>query len=414
MKIVTCPGCGADLELPPGPGGGRVVCPYCEREFAPGGAHGPTRGASSRRSAGRSAGRRRGREYDDEDEDEYERPGRRRKMDATPIIVAIVAVVVLGGGLLFFMTKGKERGARIERERVAAMGTKTTAYFRPPNPLQVQGNAYEFYCDYQLNEKITFRKLDYNAHVSYSDSTGVKDQPLYSETYSIKGEITAEQIVAKEGDVATHEGRYEIRSFRLGSRDFVPDPVWVDARFRTDEFGKAVPGSFERIGGAQLPEWPALLPERGYDIMDGRAHRQGDRWGKEKLSEKVYSQLRIDGVNLKSIPLIEGGRQGGWFISGGSPIKTSRGNWEKRQAFLKLSLHAVENRRLENGRYKGVPADISVAVRWRGGGMYELGKRMISHVKGMSVTLEVVIKTRDTWHHWLSSEYVDAQILKDS
>ena len=40
--------------------------------------------------------------------------------------------------------------------------------------------------------------------------------------------------------------------------------------------------------------------------MDGKAHRQGEFWGKDQLSDKVYAQLRIDGVNLKSIPLVDG------------------------------------------------------------------------------------------------------------
>jgi len=312
------------------------------------------------------------------------------------------------------MTKGKEREARLERERIARMGSKTEAYFPPPNPFPISGNAYEFFCDYQPGEKITFKQMDYNSHVSYSDSTGVADKTLYSETYSIRGGITNEKIIAREGDIATHEGRYDINSFRLGNRDFVTDPVSVDARFKTDAQGRMVPGSFERIAGAQLDAWPALIGERGFEIMDGKAHRQGEFWGKERLTDKVYSQLTIAGVNLQSIPLIEGGRHGGWYIRGGAPIKTSRGNWEKRQAHLELGLNAVENRRLEKGTYKGEPAIISVAVQWRGGGMYELGKRMISNVKTMSVTMEVVIKTRESWYHWISSEHIDAQIFKDS
>jgi len=410
MKIVTCPGCGADLEIPPGSGGGRVVCPYCEVEFAPGAVRGPVRGGGSRHSTSR----RRGRDYDDGYEEDDGRRGYRKKTDPTPIIISIIAVLVLGGALLFFMTKGKERDARIERDRIARMGSKTEAYFRPPNAFPITGNAYEFFCDYQPNEKITFKRMDYNSQVSYSDSTGVKDKELYSETYSVHGEITNEQIIAREGNIVTHEGRYEIKSFRLGKRDLVPDPVSVDARFQTDARGRAVPGSFERLAGAQLDAWPPLLGERGFGIMDGNAHRQGEFWGKEQLSDKVYSQIRIEGVDLKSIPLLDGGRQGGWYIRGGAPIKTSRGNWEKRQAHLELGLNAVENRRLKGGRYRGETADITVAVQWRAGGMYELGKRMVSHVKSLSVTMEVVIKTRDSWYHWFSSEHVDAQIFKDS
>ena len=98
MKIARCPGCGDDLELPPG--GGRVVCPYCETEFSPSAAAMPARGAgTSRRGGGRSRG---GRGGYDEYEDEYDRRDyRRRKTDPTPIIVAVLyhEVVALAFGL---------------------------------------------------------------------------------------------------------------------------------------------------------------------------------------------------------------------------------------------------------------------------------------------------------------------------
>jgi hypothetical protein len=409
MQTVKCPACAAELELPPGHTGGRVVCPYCEKEFAPGIAPGvaPVRGGASRRRPAR----RRAAE-DDYDEDRSRR-SYGRKMDPTPIILAVVALVIIAGGAAFFLMKGKEREGRLEHERVQRMGTKLPAYFPPPNPMQPQGNAYEFFCDYQKDDKITFRKMDYNAQVTYTDNTGA-ERTDYSETYSIRGDITNETIVAREGDIATHEGTYQIKSYMLGTRNLVPDPVALKARFKTDRRGAALPGSFERLDGAELPQYPALLPERGFGIVDLRAHRQGDRWGLDALREKVYDQVDVPGVDLRSIPLVDGGRQGGWYIQGGNPVKTSRGNWEKRTAHLKLAIHAVENRRQQNGRFRGLPADISVAVRWQGSAMYELGKRMISHVQGLSINLEVVVKTRDGWYHWISSEHIDAEILKDS
>ena len=336
-------------------------------------------------------------------------------MDPTPIIIAVIAVVVLGGGLVFFLMQGKKREARQEQARIAEMSLKNKVYYAPPSELTPSGNAYEFFCDFQQDEKITFQRMDYNAQVSYSDSTGVKDQSIYSETYSISNnkELTNEQVIAREGDIATHRGRYQIRSFRIQDRNYVPDPVWIEAKFQTDRKGNAVPGSLEQVEGTTLPTLPPFLPERGFGIIDGRAHRQGERWGKNELPDKVLTQLSI-GFDVRSIPLVDRGRQGGWFISGGNPIKTSRGNWEKRQAHLKLNLNAVENRFQNNGRFRGLPAEISVAVKWTGGGMYELGKRMISHVQALSVTCEVVVKTRDGWFHWNSSEHIDAEILKDS
>ncbi|MEN8148290.1 MAG: hypothetical protein ABFS86_00620 [Planctomycetota bacterium] len=411
MKIANCPGCGADLELPPG--GGRVVCPYCETEFAPSGVRAPTPGGGAPRRGG---GRPRGRRDDGYDEVEDDRRGyRRKKVDPTPIIVALIAVVVLGGGLAFFLMKSKQRETRQEEARIAKLQRKANVFFPPPNQLTPTGNAYEFFCDYQQDEKVTFQRMDYNAQVSYSDSHGAEDKPIYSETYSISNnkEITNERIVSREGDIVTHRGRYQIRGFRIQDRNLVPDPVWIEARFKTNRLGNFVPGSLEQVEGTTLPMLPPYLPERGFGIIDGAAHRQGERWGRDRLPDKVFDMLDI-GFDPRGVPAKAGGRHGGWYISSGNPIKTSRGNWEKRQAHLKLSLNAVENRYQQNGRYRGRPAEISVAVRWTGGAMYELGKRMISHVQALSVGCEVVVKTSEGWYHWHSSEHIDAVILKDS
>ena len=73
-------------------------------------------------------------------------------------------------------------------------------------------------------EKITFQRMDYNAQVSYEDSKDVT-RTDWSETYSIHGAITNETIVAREGEVATHEGLYEIKSFLRGPSHYVTTPV---------------------------------------------------------------------------------------------------------------------------------------------------------------------------------------------
>jgi hypothetical protein len=412
MSIVKCPGCQADLELPPA-GGTRVVCPYCETEFAPGAAAAPRR----TRPGGRQNVR--GRRYEEEyDDGGYGRGGYRKRTDPTPFIIIGICVLVLGGALAYFLTKGKERDERREQQRMAEMASKVAAHFPPPQPLPVSGDSYRFFSGFEKGDKITFRRMDYNGRVTYEDSVGSVDVTEWTETYSIHGEITCETVIAKEGETATHEGNYEIKSFRKGPRgsvvDHVYDPVAVKLQFQTDGLGKLVPGSYTRVDGAALAEWPKLMGERGFGVLDGGSHRQGERWGAATLPDSIIDRIHIDGVNLRSVPMIDGGRQGGWYIKGGKPVKLANGKWDKREAHLLLRLSAVQNHRQMDGRYKGEKADISIGIRWMGGATYELGKRMISHIEGLMINVEVVIKTRKTWYHWSGSEHLDTQIFKDS
>jgi hypothetical protein len=78
-----------------------------------------------------------------------------------------------------------------------------------------------------------------------------------------------------------------------------------------------------------------------------------------------------------------------------------------------MRLLAVENRHRPNGTWNGAPADISASILWQGKARYMLFKHMLSEITGLAVTVEVVIRAQNGWHHWTATEYIDAQIYKE-
>jgi len=408
MPITRCPGCGADLDVPTTAPGGAVECPYCRTQFSPGRRGAPAGGRRRTRGAPRD-------DYDDYD-DRPRRP--RRKQDLGPILLVIGVVVLFGGALIFFFAKQTSREERAEQRRQEILENKQPAYqganLRPDSP---EGHSFSLANRLQKGSKISFNKLDYNGHLSYHNSANPDPEQaksLWSLSYSVGGDINCELIEDVVDGVHHHFGRYHVLSYQKGGRTLLPSPVWIEARFQTNERGRPV-GEIRKTGGKEIPEVPHLINERGYGILTGdEIVREKETWGTERLPDGILERLAVSGVDLRSLPPKDGGRRGGWKIHGrgSNLIKREDGSWE-RSANVMVRLLAVENRHRPNGTWKGAPADISASILWQGTANYMLYKRMLSEVTGLSVTAEIVVRTDKGWHHWTGTEYMDAQFYKE-
>ena len=412
MPFAQCPGCQASLEIPAVVPGGLVACPHCNTEFAPPasagggprrGGGGPRRGGGGpRRGGGGGRPRPRSRQREEEEYDEDDRPrGRfRKKQDPIPVIVALAAVVLLGGAgiAVFFVSqnrKAEDRTAELgEIARIPPLFTQATRVPDRPNR-----SADEYTNIYNQGDRVTIKKLTHNANL-FTTEYGVRGRnSIYSRVFELKNMLEpGETVTAVNGEIATHEGTYQILEYTV-DRPLAPGQPFIQAQFQTDRLGRLVPGSFAQTSGPPLSPPPLLIGNRNFGILPLEPVRHLETWGADQLTNEFARYIRFDGQPFESIPIV-GARQGGWRWEGGDAVYESDGVTWARGAKAMFKLKAWENRSLPNGRYNGEPADITATVTWKGHASYDLRKRALVEVNGLTVTISAQAKTATRCFNW--------------
>lgn len=408
MPITRCPGCGANLEVPSVVPGGRVACPHCNAEFDVGGGGGG--GGRARRGGGGRGG---GRGYDEPEGDRYGRRGYRKRQDPLPIIILVGSVVVLAGAGIFFWLKGRANEAKHEAEHVQTVQGKQEAFRTinrvPDNP---NGDAWDLRCDFRKDDLLTIQELSFTSGLDVKDSSG-GSQPVWGLSYRMVTEEHGEKIVEAAGTgETTHEGRYQLQSFMEGTQSRIPDPLWLDARFRTGPRGNPIPGSFSQTGGPTVSPPPTFLADRGFGILPDHPVRMKETYGTSSLVNPFAAKVNLDGRSIDTVPLV-GARVGGWRLESGTIQYEPDGKTIARNANLVIHLSAYENRAEPNGTFRGRPARISVSTLWQGNATYDLYKNYLSNVQEMKVTIWVVAKTAREWWEWRGTASTNYKMYKD-
>ncbi|MCU0727393.1 MAG: hypothetical protein MUE73_16670 [Planctomycetes bacterium] len=401
MPFTRCPSCQASLEVPAVVPGGVAACPYCGAEF-------PVKGGSGR-GGRRPARRGRGGAGDDSEE---QRPaiGYRRRMDPTPIILVVVILVVGTVAGVWYMSKKKdEEGQRAAIHQANMANVKNASvdrYNLPPDA--PAGDTYDLMNVFHPGDRVTIMKYSRSFQLSHQPFKQPR-QSLKQYVLEFKGEREAEKVVAFENDQSVHEGTYTISSFIVDGRVIHTGPY--EAGFRLDRRGILVPGSFLQKG-ANLSPVPEGIADRNFGVLPDHTTRYNQTYGTATLPDPFRDHVLIDGRPLSSIG-IQGRREGGWRISGGTLEKIeSDMSWTHRAA-LDLRLAAYEDGVLKNFTYRGQPAELSYAMSWKAKAVYLLKSQILVQVDAMKIQFQARVKTPTDWHDWDGTDALDFQMYKD-
>ncbi|MHC4473816.1 MAG: hypothetical protein ACYS99_23005 [Planctomycetota bacterium] len=314
--------------------------------------------------------------------------------------------------------------AQLERERSARLDefAKTPPvcikFDRVPDA--PEGDPVELPNVYHHGDRVTLRRLDVSANLSYYE-TSVEDmqkrrvRDLYGLTYDVTMvDREGETVVEVDRDQHVHEGRYDVKSYIVHHRPIVETLIQIEAKFRTDRRGRLVPGTFWQTDGPPLVPTPQFIGDRHFGVLPDHSVRHGqpgETWGTEALPNPFAKYVIIDGRPLPSLPL-QRRREGGWRITGGELTKEHDGRWTRNSSY-DLKLRAVENGWLKNTTYKGQPADISYGVEWKGSAIYMLLKQFLVRVDDLAVDIEVRVKTATMLYEWRGHSSLNFEMFKD-
>jgi len=415
VPITRCPSCNESLEVPAVVPGGLVACPYCGEEFAPTGATGgrgaPRRGRGGR---GRDAGGRDAGGRDNYDDGYGARGGYRKKSDPIPIIVAIVAVLLLGGVGIYVMAKKKVRDEGQKQAFYAKVAaTQPVSFPMPPTPPPPDSARapFDLVTLYLEKDLVTLMELSYSSGIRYPENDPQVNASFKGLNYTVKTEKHGERVTAADGSSSTHVGHYLVPSYVWGTSTVLSN-VTVDATFKLNRKGRLVPGTFSQTGGTTISPVPEFIADRGMGVLPNKKVLLYEVWGMERLDNPLARNILLDGRSLDSIQA-QRQRAGGWRIATGTlETKEADGSWTHKAA-IDLRLNAVENGMVRNFTYHGQPAELSFATKWTGEAEYMLKKQLLVRVGNLKTAIEVQVKTQTEVYRWIGQTMMNLKLYKD-